>query len=575
MLKRVVSIALFITLIFIPLASTQYTPGLVKVYGYVTDWKGSPLADVEVKAYQGNAIVYRTKSGSSGSFSLQLERGEYRLVFEARGYAKKDIILVATQASPTLNLGKIELDPAVSVELPGVVFEIQEGSTVEIPLTFKNEGGFDEVVSIELGYPSSWEAGLYTSEELKITSFSLESGSSRNFALKFKIPLGVEGYYNVSMKIQYYISYTVVIGFHITSIAEDLTSLEVNDLLTAPGKLVKISLTTVNPTSWRVNVAYTIDTPQGWDVSLVDSKNRVVSVISLDPKASFNGFLNIKPPQNVNEGAYNVTLKTCMENICQTDTVKIRVKTSSDELAFANIYATASTYPGQEAKFKLVLSNTGMTGTLVELRIEGLPENYTYNFVDENGNVFRNIFVDAGEIKTFFLKVRPPRGEGAKSFSFKLTAVGSSSSSTAKLTLTVLGSYELKIATENFYIEGSPGDLLTFNLEVENSGRSTIKYARLIVRDLPEKWKVDVEPDEITNIVPGEKKTFRIRISVPGDAKVGDYYVKLILDTDLSSETRLLHVAVRQRSETLYVGIGIVLSVLAGLGLVYWKFGRR
>lgn len=575
MSKRAVCAPLLILLMIVPLVNAQYTPGLVRVYGYVTDRWSSPLAGVEVKAYRGEAVVYRTVTGPEGSFSLQLERGEYRVVFEKRGYAERDVTLVATRASPTLDLGRIVLDPAIGVELPGVVFETQEGSAVEIPVTFRNKGAFEEAVSVEIQPPSGWEAGLYTGEGLKITAFSIPPGSSRKLYLRFKIPLGDTGYYNVSLRMQYHISHTVYIGFHVAPLSEDLTSLEVNDLLTAPGKLSRIRFKTVNPTSWKASMSYNVDAPEGWDVSLLDLKDRPVFAVSLDPGARFEGFLSIKPPQNVGDGVYSVKLETCMGNICQTDTLRIRVKTSSDELVFASVYASASTYPGQEARFRLELSNTGITGTLVEIRVEGLPENYTYSFVDENGNVFRDMFVDAGETRTFFLIVRPPRDEGPKSFSFKVTGVGSSSSSTARLTLTVLGRYELKITTENFYVEGFPGDLLTFKLEVENSGQSSIKYARLRAGDLPEGWKATVEPVEFTKIAPGERRAFRVRISVPGDAKVGDYYIRLELDTDMSGEARLLHVAVRQRSETIYVGVGIILAVLAGLALVFWRFGRR
>ena len=91
----------------------------------------------------------------------------------------------------------------------------------------------------------------------------------------------------------------------------------------------------------------------------------------------------------------------------------------------------------------------------------------------------------------------------------------------------------------------------------------------------PENWKVEFNPENIDVIEPGDFKQVELTITPYEDALVGDYSVGLNIEGEKASQVLEFRTTVKASSAWGFIGIGIIVFVIAGLfGLFRW-LGRR
>jgi uncharacterized membrane protein len=91
----------------------------------------------------------------------------------------------------------------------------------------------------------------------------------------------------------------------------------------------------------------------------------------------------------------------------------------------------------------------------------------------------------------------------------------------------------------------------------------------------PENWKVAFNPERIDALGPEELKQVEVSITPTDQALVGDYSVGLTADADKVSKAIELRVTVRASTAWGWIGIGIIVLVMAGLVALFIKLGRR
>jgi len=94
-----------------------------------------------------------------------------------------------------------------------------------------------------------------------------------------------------------------------------------------------------------------------------------------------------------------------------------------------------------------------------------------------------------------------------------------------------------------------------------------------------EEWKVTFEPDKVEGLGPWEQQEVEVTISPPSKTIAGDYMTTLKFDSDPdpSSEPPKLDIRVTVSTPTKWglIGAFIVVAVIAGVVLVFRRYGRR
>jgi len=94
-----------------------------------------------------------------------------------------------------------------------------------------------------------------------------------------------------------------------------------------------------------------------------------------------------------------------------------------------------------------------------------------------------------------------------------------------------------------------------------------------------EAWSVNFDPDKIENLNPWDEREVEVVIKPPPKTIAGDYMTTLEFNSDprTSIEPPKLEIRVQVMGETstIWIGIGIVVAVIAALYFVFRRFGRR
>ncbi|MFB0569660.1 MAG: NEW3 domain-containing protein, partial [Nitrososphaeria archaeon] len=96
------------------------------------------------------------------------------------------------------------------------------------------------------------------------------------------------------------------------------------------------------------------------------------------------------------------------------------------------------------------------------------------------------------------------------------------------------------------------------------------------ITDMPEDFNVTLTPKIISLLQPGASAVYTVQIEIPPDVDAGDYYVSLQAKSDqVAGAVRSVHLEVAQRGEVAYLGLVLIVVIVAALVVVYWRFGRR
>jgi uncharacterized membrane protein len=92
----------------------------------------------------------------------------------------------------------------------------------------------------------------------------------------------------------------------------------------------------------------------------------------------------------------------------------------------------------------------------------------------------------------------------------------------------------------------------------------------------PENWKVEFKPEKIEALEPNALKQVEVTITPAAQALVGDYSVGLSVEGEKgSSKTVEIRVAVKTSAAWGWIGIVIIVVVIAGLAGLFLWLGRR
>lgn len=349
----------------------------------------------------------------------------------------------------------------------------------------------------------------------------------------------------------------------------------------ARGESVQMDLTLENKGRADEDIDVRIaQVAKGWKATLKGARYQVNGMFVPNGKAKTLA-LTLEPEKGIGPGKYAFKFDAKTADGKFTSTHNLNVTVEERKAGADNIQVTAS-YPvlrGQsDAKFEfsLEVQNKGETERTFNLSAIG-PEKWEINFKPAyEQKQISSIRVKEGQSQTVAVEVSPAQNSAAKEYPILVRIGSGESKAEVKLTVALTGNYRLDAGTPNgiLSLEAFAGKPVTFSLFVKNNG-SAVNRNITFSSFKPENWETTFKPEKIEALAPGEMKQIEVTIKPGAQALVGDYSVGVMTNGEKADKTVEMRVTVKASSAWGWIGIGLILLVIAGLSFLFIKMGRR
>ncbi len=170
-------------------------------------------------------------------------------------------------------------------------------------------------------------------------------------------------------------------------------------------------------------------------------------------------------------------------------------------------------------------------------------------------------------------------------YTIKVDAVSEELSDSVDLTARITARYGFAVETSSGRLntKATAGKESSLSIVVTNTGTAVLDRMSFSSSKPSginnEEWKVTFKPDKIEGLGPWEEQEVEVTISPPSKTIAGDYMTTLKFDSDPdpSSEPPELDIRVTVSTPTKWglIGAFIVVAVIAGVVLIFRRYGRR
>jgi hypothetical protein len=150
-----------------------------------------------------------------------------------------------------------------------------------------------------------------------------------------------------------------------------------------------------------------------------------------------------------------------------------------------------------------------------------------------------------------------------------------------QLELTPRGVGRLEVSAPSLYQEIKPGETVTLNVTVKNSGTRRIHNVHVATEN-PINWRTEVTPDVVPALEPNREEVVSIRILPPADVGVGDFEVRIKTEAidqnrkvQSEDKTDRIHVSSPASLRSTLWLLGFLLLLVVGIVIFSIKLTRR
>jgi len=501
--------------------------------------------------------------------------GDYSITFNAYSSGGDYLSLPLTVA-----IRPPERKASITPAYPSI--QLEQGKSISCPVTISNEGACDEQLILSATTPQGWRGSFKAAtgvSGLNIIYLPAKSTVSLVFeATPTQCPgLGEHLFILSAASTDGVVQASCSLKVNVVPRTQPALSCQLPRKVVQPGETAKFQVSLTNPTS--IEQAFNVSVSglrRGWSAKIKTSGGESVEVVSVGAGGTATLAVEVITPANASSAAYPIVLTARSAWLLENLTLWVTVEMPPAKVELKAVPPYLDAYGGSEAKFKIQVSNTGGLGELLHLAAQGLPPNYRVVFQDSAGRQITAIYVEAGQLKEFYVAVSAPRGEmGTRSFT--VYASNAELQEKVDLTLNVIGLYEISLTNQNFYASTSVGDKAEYALYVKNTGNMEVSSVKVALRgSAPDGFTISVYPDSIQSLGINQEASFTITIQTAPNVNAGNYYIDFQVTSDQTAALPFtLRVEVFQPINwVLYAVIVLVIAVIP-LSLVYRRFGRR
>ena len=347
------------------------------------------------------------------------------------------------------------------------------------------------------------------------------------------------------------------------------------------GEPVKMDLILLDRgrTDETIDVRFT-SVPKGWSAT-IKGGNYEVSGLYVPAGKTKNVALSLDPDKTVGPGKYVFKFEAQTADKAFTATNDLTVTVQPRAATSGDIQVTTS-YPvlrgptDSKFEFSLEVLNKSELDRTFNLFAAG-PEKWEINikpaYEEKQISSFR---IKGGQSQTVAVQVTPVKDAPAGEYPIVVRIGSGDKSAEVRLMVVLTGIYKLDAGTPSglLSLEATPGQVSRFSFFVKNTGSAVNRNVSFDAFK-PENWTVEFKPDKIAALQPGEMKQVEVSLKPGGQALVGDYSVGISISGEKSDKTLEMRVTLRSSAAWGWIGVGIILFVIAGLCALFIWLGRR
>ena len=189
---------------------------------------------------------------------------------------------------------------------------------------------------------------------------------------------------------------------------------------------------------------------------------------------------------------------------------------------------------------------------------------------------FYLIFGMCDESFTVNCTVTPPDDVEKGDYSIPVTAISSEDNLSEDLSVSITGTYDVSLSTPDgrLSLDAYADKESTVTLSVTNNGNVDLTNLNL-TSSAPTDWEVTFSESTIDTLEAGATKEITATIKPAQDVITGDYVTSISIKNDEASSSADLRVSVKTSTTWGIAAIAIIVVLVAVLGMIFKKFGRR
>ncbi|MDO8841929.1 NEW3 domain-containing protein [Methanocalculus sp.] len=280
------------------------------------------------------------------------------------------------------------------------------------------------------------------------------------------------------------------------------------------------------------------------------------------------------------EGYYSPAAVTAKVRAGMTETLSDRVlQTRDTALTVAWETRAVTVTPGSSTTIALSLENIGRAGATFSLGTEGVPEGWSVRYrtgTGTTGQDISSVYLGTGDKRDIQMVITPKYREEIGEYT--LTSVISTPGGdryTAEIEASVRGSHGMEVSLDQYILETTGSDPLTFRVTVRNSGTAGDLTAVTPKISAPTGWNAEILPETVAGIAPGERVVFDVSLIPPSNVVASEYKFTMKVGSDQAVVEDNFRVAVKEGSFAAILGVMLLLIVGGGIYLGFRRHQRR
>ena len=338
---------------------------------------------------------------------------------------------------------------------------------------------------------------------------------------------------------------------------------------------IKIKLQNTDLAPQRVMLTVS-GVPQGWKATVLGGGVPVAAAMPATNE-SVALQLRVEVPANAQKGSQRVVLSAKGNDA--TAELPLDVIIGQSLPARLSIKSKRPSQRGSAStnfEYPITVLNESDKDALVKLAAQA-PQGFQTSFTEGFGSQeISSIPIEAGQSKELKVKVQPSSGTAAGDYPLMVSASVEGAQSVTQMSIQITGAPKLRITTEDGRLSGEAeaGKATPLNIIIENTGAAPATAVTLSSSP-PGDWKIEIEPNQIPVLAPGQKLPVQAIITPSGKAIAGDYMATLRANSGSESASAEFRLSVT--TSTLWGMAGIlviIVALLLSVGAVA-RFGRR
>ena len=357
---------------------------------------------------------------------------------------------------------------------------------------------------------------------------------------------------------------------------------EYTGIIVPKGEDVNIDLTVTNRGQRDESIEIALlSVPKGWKARIKTYSFGVTGVhVASDSTKSLT--LKAEPDDGVAPGKYVFKIKAQTRDGKLTSLSELLVMVKEKEEEETEGVSIVTSYPVLQGasdgkfEFSLEVENSSDSDRVFNLSAKG-PENWEINLKPAYEEKFiSSLRIKANQSQAMAVEVKPhPLAEPGR-YPITVSVSSPDTKAEAELSVVLTGTYKLDVGTTDGLLSLSAirGKEANLSFYVKNNGSAVHNYVRFLSFK-PENWNVKFTPEDIKSLAPGDVKQVELSVTPSDEALVGDYSVGLSIEGEKVAEDLEFRVTVRASTAWGWVGIGMIVLVIAGLVGLFVRLGRR